>query len=192
MRDAVEKVRAFQKKRGLPTLEPGELGARELPPPSQGLVTAVRLLRMAEFAIREQHRLRPGDLALARVRYTVEETLEMAEALERRDQRAFADAVADLLYIGIGNGLSFGVPVAEAFAEVHSSNMTKGGLTADGKGGKGEDYREPRIDVVLWAARLGHSTSGEHCTKANEETGGPCGGLLYAHREGWLSCSACG
>lgn len=60
-----------------------------------------------------------------RVELIREETRELQEALELNDLVEVADAVADLLYVVIGAGLCYGIPMEEVFAEVHRSNMTK-------------------------------------------------------------------
>lgn len=59
-----------------------------------------------------------------------EEFCELSDALYDGDLVEAADAIADLLYVVYGTGVSFGLPVDELFAEVHRSNMSK--LDADG------------------------------------------------------------
>jgi len=66
-----------------------------------------------------------------------------------------ADAIADLLYVVYGAALTFGIPTAEVFAEVHRSNMTKLGddglpiYRDDGKVLKGPHYSPPDLAPIL-------------------------------------------
>lgn len=64
-----------------------------------------------------------------------------------------ADALADLLYVVFGAALAYGIPIADVFAEVHRSNMTKSMLkdekSVKGKTLKGDDYDPPNIRKVL-------------------------------------------
>jgi predicted HAD superfamily Cof-like phosphohydrolase len=84
-----------------------------------------------------------------------EEAAEFRAALEEGDLVAVADAVADLLYVVYGAALTFGIPAAEVFAEVHRSNMTKLGedglpiYREDGKVLKGPHYSPPDLAPIL-------------------------------------------
>lgn len=60
-----------------------------------------------------------------RLALIAEEMRELKEALETDDLVEVADAVADLLYVVVGAGLCYGIPMEEVFAEVHRSNMTR-------------------------------------------------------------------
>lgn len=86
-----------------------------------------------------------------RVSLITEEFRELREALEANDIVEVADALADLLYVVVGSALQWGIPLERVVAEVHRSNMTKGGdaKRADGKILKGPNYSPPDIAGVL-------------------------------------------
>ena len=54
-----------------------------------------------------------------------EEAGEFRAAVEASDMVEIADAVADLLWVVLEAGVTFGIPIEEVFAEVHRSNLTK-------------------------------------------------------------------
>lgn len=84
-----------------------------------------------------------------------EEAAEFREALEADDLVEVADAIGDLLYVVYGAALTFGIPVADVFAEVHRSNMTKLDddgqpvVRDDGKVMKGQNFSSPDLLPVL-------------------------------------------
>ena len=84
-----------------------------------------------------------------------EEASEFRAAVEADDLVGVADAIADLLYVVYGAALTFGIPTAEVFAEVHRSNMTKLGddglpiYRDDGKVLKGPHYSPPDLAPIL-------------------------------------------
>lgn len=77
----------------------------------------------------ELHASPPADessaLAFLRARLLLEETRETVEALVRGDKVAFADGLADLIYVAIGAALAYGIPLEEVWNEVQRSNMEK-------------------------------------------------------------------
>lgn len=99
----------------------------------------------------------PADVKELRCALVEEEAAELRDAVEADDIVGIADAIGDLLYVVHGAALTFGIPVAEVFAEVHRSNMTKLGrdgepiLRADGKVMKGPDYSPPDLAPILRA-----------------------------------------
>lgn len=98
-----------------------------------------------------------GSLARCRLHLIVEEAAELAEALRDGDELGVLDALADLAYVTIGTAVAYGLPLAEAFNEVHKSNMTK---SVESKGGrlwhpvKGPDYCPPNLGKILREAKL--------------------------------------
>ncbi len=86
-----------------------------------------------------------------RLRLIDEEFRELRLALDANDVVEVSDALADLLYVVIGSGLQWGIPLDRVLAEVHRSNMTKegGGKRADGKILKGPGYEPPDVVGVL-------------------------------------------
>lgn len=70
-----------------------------------------------------------------------------------------ADGIADLQYVTVGTGRSYGIPTDACFREVHRSNMTKTppdpdrpadpGAKYTTKTPKGPDFRPPAIKSIL-------------------------------------------
>jgi hypothetical protein len=64
------------------------------------------------------------------------------------------DAVSDSLYVIFGTCISVGVPVDEAFTEVHRSNMTKSMMkdskSIKGKTLKGPDWQPPELKAIFF------------------------------------------
>lgn len=85
---------------------------------------------------------------------------EAREFAESQDLVAFADALADLLYVTYGAAVSFGIDLERVFNEVHRSNMTKvepDGKVRKNKHGKvvkGEHYSKPNISDVLASQKM--------------------------------------
>lgn len=97
-----------------------------------------------------------GDtLALLRVRLLREEVEEFADAAERRDLVAIADALADVVYVAYGSAVTYGIDLDAVVREVHRSNMSKldaNGrrvMREDGKVMKSELYRPPNVGGVI-------------------------------------------
>jgi predicted HAD superfamily Cof-like phosphohydrolase len=82
-----------------------------------------------------------------------EELAEFRNAAEAQDLVGVADALADLLYVVYGAAVEYGIDLEPVFAEIHRSNMSKGGplcgCRADGKVPKGPGYEAPRVREVL-------------------------------------------
>jgi predicted HAD superfamily Cof-like phosphohydrolase len=85
-----------------------------------------------------------------RLRLIDEELRELRLGLINNSVVDVADALADLMYVVIGSALQWGIPLERVFAEVHRSNMTKGGgdKRADGKILKGPGYEPPDLSFV--------------------------------------------
>lgn len=86
-----------------------------------------------------------------RVHLTLEETAEWITAIASGNEVLALDALADRLYVLLGDAVTFDLPLQEAFAEVHKSNMTK---TRDGNDAgrirnKGTSYVAPDMVGVL-------------------------------------------
>ena len=54
-----------------------------------------------------------------------EELQELKEALDNKDIKEVADALADILYVTYGAGHAFGINLDKCFEEVQNSNMSK-------------------------------------------------------------------
>jgi len=96
-----------------------------------------------------------GTRAQLRVRLLREEVEEFADATERRDLVAIADALADVVYVAYGSAITYGLDLDAVVREVHRSNMSKldacGApvLREDGKVLKSERYRPPNVGNVI-------------------------------------------
>jgi NTP pyrophosphatase (non-canonical NTP hydrolase) len=92
------------------------------------------------------------ELRLALIR---EETEELAQAIDRQNLVAIADALGDIVYVTFGAALTYGIDLDAVLAEIHRSNMTKLDrdgrpiLREDGKVLKGPDYSPPDLASVL-------------------------------------------
>lgn len=96
------------------------------------------------------------DLIDEEVQEVAEELAELSNA--RTDQVRHIHKVkltkelVDLLYVTLGAGVALGLPLVEAFDEVHRSNMSKLGEDGkpihreDGKVLKGPNYFEPDLE----------------------------------------------
>jgi predicted HAD superfamily Cof-like phosphohydrolase len=92
-----------------------------------------------------------GDESLYRAYLMMEELGETLEAMANKDPEKFADGLADLMYVVVGTAITYGLPIAEVFAEVHRSNMTKK-LRVPGNErmrDKGPSYQPPRIAEAI-------------------------------------------
>ena len=85
-----------------------------------------------------------------RAHLVLEEVGELVEAMEARDEVATLDAIVDLIYVAVGTAVAFGLPLAEAFDEIHRSNMTKT-IQRDRPDhpGKGKGYSAPNLIQLL-------------------------------------------
>lgn len=144
MKTFEEQYREFAAKHGFPTDEP-------LKPGTPWLHTAVRAVGgiTVDFAkTMEGWNVMPlGDhdrLLVTRVALMLEELGELIQALAESDREGAMDGLADLAYVVTGTAVAYGVPLTEAFAEVHRSNMTKAVRTPqDRLRDKGSEYRPP-------------------------------------------------
>ncbi|RYF06923.1 MAG: hypothetical protein EOO77_26315 [Oxalobacteraceae bacterium] len=84
-----------------------------------------------------------------------EEFNEYLDGEKNNDLVEIADALADIIYIAYGTGVSYGLPMDEIFDEVHRSNMSKLGedgrpvYREDGKVVKGPNYSKPDIHAIV-------------------------------------------
>ena len=80
-----------------------------------------------------------------------EELEELKEAIDNKDIKEVADALADILYVTYGAGHAFGINLDKCFEEVQSSNMSKLGSDGKpiyndkGKVMKGPNYFKPNL-----------------------------------------------
>jgi len=88
-----------------------------------------------------------------RIRLIREETDEFEKAAHEGNLVKVADALADILYVTYGTGVSYGIDLDPIFREVHESNMSKGDpevlRTSNGKILKAKNYRPPELRQIL-------------------------------------------
>ncbi len=88
-----------------------------------------------------------------RIKLIREEMGEFEKAANDKDLVKIADALADLLYVIYGTGVSYGIDLEHIFKEVHESNMSKGDPNVlrapTGKILKAKKYRPPNLQPIL-------------------------------------------
>ena len=93
------------------------------------------------------------DQRLMRAHLILEEAGEFMEAMADGDELKAFDGLVDLLYVVIGSGVTFSLPLPEGFEEVHRSNMTKERQVSDVAGhrirDKGPNYSAPNLQAIL-------------------------------------------
>lgn len=93
------------------------------------------------------------DVHRLRVALIEEELAEFRNAGEAHDLVEIADALADLLYVVYGAGVTYGIDLEPVFSEIHRSNMSKGDPEVvrrpDGKILKGTGYRPPDVAAIV-------------------------------------------
>jgi NTP pyrophosphatase (non-canonical NTP hydrolase) len=96
------------------------------------------------------------DQRALRAELIIEEVSELIDALSLRNEVDLGDAVADLLYVVFGTGVTYSLPVRRLFMEVHRSNMTKSKTAADHAGdkGKSKDFSPADIKSVIHQYRV--------------------------------------
>lgn len=144
--EAAGLVRSFHERIQAPIAEKPTLLARH---PGKALGASIQVGKLAtEFA-----QIADGDkdLLLCRAAMELEELSEWLLAHAQSNLVGAADALADRLYVLLGDAVATGLPIAELFLAVHESNMSKLNAvhTGLGKGVKGRDYEGPRIADVL-------------------------------------------
>lgn len=93
-----------------------------------------------------------GDLRVLRAHLMCEELSEVLAALMEGSPHNLLDGLTDLVYVTLGTAVAFGLPLAEAFDEVHRSNMTKQKALPDIDPRvrvKGTGYEPPDLDGIL-------------------------------------------
>lgn len=76
-----------------------------------------------------------------------EELQELKDAIDQKDRKEVIDALADILYVTYGAGVSLGIDLTEAFRLVHVSNMSKADLTEEDAKKSVQAYQDdPRYD----------------------------------------------
>lgn len=102
--------------------------------------------------------LQNDGIRVLRVELIREEFNEFVEALQTQNIVETADALADMLYVIFGAGVSFGMDLENIFNEVHRSNMSKvgGHMRDDGKWIKPDSYSKADIATALAISSVKH------------------------------------
>jgi len=153
MTDAEAMVRDFHRKHDFPTGEPFPNPAEtaKMREGTRFLSTAARMLTDLSRQALGMVGVNKETTRLIRAHLMLEELAETLEAMAEGDEVEFADGLADLLYVVIGAGVAYDLPVAKLFAEVHWSNMTKDVRAPDDVrlSRKGQNFVPPAIAGVI-------------------------------------------
>src|SRR3989442_367219 len=88
-----------------------------------------------------------------RIKLIREELGEFEKAANDQNLVKIADALADLLYVIYGTGVSYGIDLEPIFREVHESNMSKGDPNVvrapNGKILKAKNWKPPDLRPIL-------------------------------------------
>jgi predicted HAD superfamily Cof-like phosphohydrolase len=97
-----------------------------------------------------------GDCRLYRSIATLEEVAETMIAMADGNEAEMADGLTDTLYFVLGTGVTYDIPLADCFDEVHRANMDKKKRSEDNPRmrDKGKDWTPPDIRTVLRIHRL--------------------------------------
>lgn len=148
--EAIGLVRSFHQRIQAPVAEKPALLTRH---PGKALGATILVGKLAT----ELAQLADGDkdLLLCRAAMELEELSEWLLAHAQSNLVGAADALADRLYVLLGDAVATGLPPGDLFLAVHESNMSKLNAvhTGLGKGVKGPDYERPRIAEILARAQ---------------------------------------
>jgi predicted HAD superfamily Cof-like phosphohydrolase len=107
-----------------------------------------------------------SDHLLSRTTLSLEETAEWLESQAAEDLVEATDALADRLFVLLGDAVACGLPIGPAFELVAKSNATKQQMRlSDGKGQKGGGYMCPKNQL----GELLESISAQGCEKTGGE-----------------------
>lgn len=88
-----------------------------------------------------------------RIKLIREELGEFEKAANDKNLVKIADALADILYVIYGTGVSYGIDLEPIFKEVHESNMSKGDpevlRSPSGKILKAKNFQPPELKPIL-------------------------------------------
>ncbi len=100
----------------------------------------------------ERHLYDTSDPRVLRAQLMCEELGEVIDAMADGNEQLLLDGLADLLYVVLGTGVAFDMPLVPAFHEVHRSNMTKEGGDTRVRH-KGSAFEPPNLAPILDAHR---------------------------------------
>jgi len=106
--------------------------------------------QLLEFALIDKNKV---NIPMLRLHLIAEEFSEMIEAWLIGDEVKFFDALIDLIYVIVGTGVTYDLPLGEGFDEVQRSNMTKERQPDDPQAAriraKGPNYSAPNLVDIL-------------------------------------------
>lgn len=105
------------------------------------------MMWIKDYALKQWHET--GDVRHLRLSLDIEETAEHVDAMNRCDMVDVFDSILDKLYVAIGTGVTYGLPLCEGFTEVHRSNMSKQAAKCARISDKGATYSPPRLHEML-------------------------------------------
>lgn len=92
------------------------------------------------------------DVGHLRMRFVREEFGELEDAFAEHDIPEMADAIADLIYVLIGQAITYGIDIRPVWDAVHAANMAKtAGTRADDKVQKPPGWVAPDVAAILAA-----------------------------------------
>lgn len=91
------------------------------------------------------------DVINLRLQLVIEEYTELLNAHTTSNIEEIAKEIIDSIYVLIGMGISYGLPLEKIWDEVHRTNMCKtgGSINEDGKLLKPNDWKPPFIAEIL-------------------------------------------
>ena len=140
-------VQKFHEKNGLPV---GQLSRIMSPPYEKSLKEVAQDVADIAQDILPFAEVEYGfDQRLHRMHLILEEAAELAKAFLSTDRIKVADALGDLLYVVLGTGVVYNIPLDRVFAEIQKSNMTKDcRRMATDRRAKGPDYVPPDLSFI--------------------------------------------
>lgn len=103
-----------------------------------------------------------------------EEAAETLMGLLSQDETLLLDGLMDLLYVTVGTCVEMGLPVGEAFIEVHLSNMSKEKQANDPHANrvrdKGPNYRAPDLAGVLERWKMDRLTKAQQAVTTAQQS----------------------
>jgi predicted HAD superfamily Cof-like phosphohydrolase len=98
------------------------------------------------------------DTMLFRLNFLHEELSELATAIHEQDLTEVLDALVDIVYVALGTAYLMDLPFADAWDEVHASNMAKVRAVHESESKRGSKadvikppgWAPPDLQAVVW------------------------------------------
>jgi len=140
-------VQKFHEKNGLPI---AQLSRIMSPPYESKLAEIARnVADIAQDILSLAEKEYNFDQRLHRMHLILEEAAELGKAFLSTDKIKYADALGDLLYVVLGTGVVYNIPLDRVFEAIQKSNMTKDcRRMATDRRTKGPDYVPPDLSFI--------------------------------------------